>query len=102
MNAALLDRGDDEKHKKAVNDLLGLKESNRNKTKYIVKNKYGNLMNDLDKDKKAKPAYMSLASYYVFKAWLQDKDNENATLKDIRNAFPVEECAPHYNDTFLQ
>ena len=84
----------------AIDVLLDVKKGNRNKTKYIVKDKYGNLMNDLDKDKKAKPAYMSLASYYIFKAWLQDKDNENATLKDIRNAFPVEECAPHYKDTF--
>lgn len=84
----------------AIDVLLDVKKNNRHKTKYVVKDKYGNLMNDLDKGEKAKPAYKSLASYYIFKAWLQDKDNENATLKDIRNAFSVEECAPHYKDTF--
>ena len=26
--------------------------------------------------------------------------NENATLKEIREAFPVEQCAPHYKDTY--
>lgn len=93
---AISDSGEDLSNK--IDVLLDVKKNNRNATKYIVKDKDGNLMNDLDK--KAKPAYMSLASYYIFKAWLQDKDNENATLKDIRNAFPVEECAPHYNDTF--
>lgn len=63
--------------------LLELNESNRDNTKYLVFAADGTLMNE-----NGKPASKSLASYYIFKAWL-DK-NENATIDEIRAAFPVE------------
>lgn len=97
MNAAL-DRNDaDDKYKKAVNDLLGLKESNRDNTKYLVYDKNHNLMNE--RFGNGKPVSKSIASFYIFKAWVLDSD-QNATLDNIRKAFPVAICAEHYNDMY--
>ena len=66
-----------------IAELLELKANNRDNTKYFVYASDDTLMNE-----NGKPAFKSLASYYIFKAWL-DKNN-NATIDEIRKAFPVE------------
>ena len=66
-----------------IAELLELKESNRDNTKYLVYAADGTLMNG-----NGKPASKSLASYYIFKAWLDN--NENVTIDEIREAFPVD------------
>lgn len=87
------DKGDDEESKKAIGILLRLNESNRDNTKYLVYAKDGTLINDGNK-----PAPKSLASFYVFKAWMHD--NHGASLSDIRKAFSVCACAKHYSETY--
>ncbi len=83
-----------EQYGEAVSVLLNLKSSNRNTSKYLVYAKNGGLMNE-----KEKPTpFMSVASYYIFKAWLLD--HPRASLKVLRDAFPVAECAKHYLETY--
>lgn len=94
MNVELLNRDrDDEGYQQAVNNLLGLKESNRDNTRYLVYAKDGTLLND-----NGKPVPKSLASFFIFKAWLCN--HTGATLSEIREAFPVNVCAPHYNEVY--
>ena len=93
LNTALKSINENEDYQNAVNVLLRLTGSNRDNTKYMVYAKDGTLMNDGNK-----PAPKSLASYYIFKAWIHD--HEGASLTDIRNAFAVKVCAAHYNETF--
>lgn len=95
MNTALKD-GVDEENKDvltAINKLLRLNESNRDNTKYLVYAQDGTLIND-----NGKPSPKSLSSFYIFKAWLQDRPNAN--LREIREAFPVKECASNYLATY--
>ena len=88
------DKETSEQYRKEVGVLLNLKSSNRNTSKYRVYAKNGVLMN---KDEKPTP-FMSVASYYIFKAWLLD--HPRASLKELRDAFPVAECAKHYLETY--
>ncbi len=81
-------------YREAVSVLLNLKSSNRNTSKYLVYAKNGDLMN---KNWKPTP-FMSVASYYIFKAWLLE--HPTASLKELREAFPVDECAQHYCGTY--
>lgn len=92
LNTALKDGVEDDV-KNAINVLLRLNESNRDNTKYMVYAADGSLMND---NNKLSPK--SLSSFYIFKAWMHD--HPNASLKDIREAFSVKNCADHYIDTF--
>ena len=85
--------GNDEETSKAISIMLRLNESNRDNTKYYVRTKDGTLINE-----NGKPATKSLASFYVFKAWV--RDHPNASLKDIREAFPVKNCASNFNETY--
>lgn len=93
LNTALKSLNENEDYQNAVNILLRLTGSNRDNTKYLIYAKDGTLMNEGNK-----PAPKSLASFYVFKAWVHD--HQGASLSDIRNAFPVKVCAEHYNETF--
>lgn len=95
LNTALKDRVEEENEDLlgAINVLLRLNESNRDNTKYLIYAADGSLMNDNNK-----PSPKSLASFYIFKAWMHD--HPNASLKDIREAFSVKNCADHYIDTF--
>ena len=77
----------------AINVLLRLNESNRDNTKYLVYAVDGTLMNENNK-----PSPKSLSSFYIFKAWVHD--HPNASLKDIREAFSIEQCAQSKSDTF--
>ncbi len=93
LNAALKKIDDTDDYQNAVNILLRLSSSNRDNTKYLVYAKDGVLMNEGNK-----PAPKSLASFYIFKAWVHD--HQEASLSDIRAAFSVAECAKHYLETF--
>lgn len=84
---------EDEQTNKAISVLLRLNESNRDNTKYLVYAKDGTLINDGNK-----PAPKSLASFYIFKAWMHD--NQRASLADIRKAFSVGTCAKNYSETY--
>lgn len=95
LNSALKDEVDEAETDvlNAISVLLKLNESNRDNTKYLVYTSEGTLMND-----KNKPSPKSLSSFYIFKAWMHD--HKEATLDDIRKAFPVAKCAEHYNDMY--
>ena len=66
-----------------IKNILEIKSSNRDNTKYLVYAK-----GSKDPISK-KPSPKSLASLYIFRAWLENPDGE-ATLDGIRKAFPVE------------
>lgn len=93
LNSALRKTVENDEAIKAIGVMLRLNESNRDNTKYFVRTKDGTLINE-----NGKPATKSLASFYVFKAWVCD--HPNADLKDIREAFSVKNCASHYNETY--
>lgn len=93
LNTALRKTVENDEAIKAIGIMLRLNESNRDNTKYFVRTKDGTLINE-----NGKPATKSLASFYVFKAWTCD--HPNASLKDIREAFSVKNCASHYNETY--
>lgn len=65
-----------------INSLLGMHKTNRDNTKYLVYAK------NCNSPINTKPVPKSLASYFIFKAWLEN--NEDATIDEIRKAFPVE------------
>lgn len=94
LDTTLRNEDDADDKSAAINILLRLNGSNRDNTKYLVYTKDGVLMNESEK----KPAPKSLASYYIFKAWMHD--HKDATLSEIRNAFSVKKCASHYNETY--
>lgn len=85
-------------YREAVNKLLNLKSSNRNTKKYLVYAKNGDPMNKMVNGKPKPTPFMSVASYYIFKAWLHE--HKGANLKEIREAFPVDEFAQHYCGTY--
>ena len=74
---------------KEINKILEIKASSRNNTKYLVRTEDGTYMNEKDKKNNWKPVPKSVASLYVFQAWLKIA-GKGTTLDDIRNAFPVE------------
>ena len=74
----------------AINILLRLNESSR----YLVYSKNGVLIND-----NKKPSSMGLSSLYIFRSWLDD--HPNASLGDIRDAFPVEKCIKKRKKNYL-
>lgn len=93
LNTALKSLNENEDYQNAVNVLLRLTGNNRDNTKYMVYSKDGELMNE-----GKKPVPKSLASFYIFKAWMHD--HRGANLRDIREAFPVGACAEHYLGTY--
>ncbi len=78
--------------------LFKIKASTRDNVKYIVRNNDDTLINETDSKGNIKTVPKSIASFYIFKAWA--KQNPDATLDDIRKAFPVSECAKHYEKVF--
>lgn len=95
------DEADESKYKDAVDVLLNLKKSNRDTTKYLVYAiKEGGSkvpMNDM-RGEKPVPVFMSIASFFIFKAWVIK--NDGASLNEIRKAFSVDACAKHYSNTY--
>lgn len=79
-------------------DLFGIKASNRDNAKYIVYNRDNTIINETDKTENFKAVPKSIASFYIFKAWVNQ--NPRATIDDIRKAFPVKECAKHYEKVY--
>ena len=54
-------------------------------------------MNEMCKGKPV-PVFMSIASFFIFKAWVEK--NDGASLNEIREAFSVDACAKHYSNTY--
>lgn len=79
-------------------NLFDIKTGRRDNVKYIVYNKENIPVNETDNKGNIKAVPKSIASYYIFKAWAEQ--NPNATLSDIRNAFPINECASHYEKVY--
>lgn len=82
----------------SLKKLFDIKASNRDNVKYIVINNNGVTINETDNKGNVKAVPKSIASFYIFKAWAEQ--NPNATLSDLRNAFPVNECASHYEKVY--
>ena len=82
----------------SLKKLFDIKASNRDNVKYIVINNNNVAINETDNKGNVKAVPKSIASFYIFKAWAEQ--NPNATLSDLRNAFPVNECASHYEKVY--
>lgn len=82
----------------SLKKLFNIKASNRDNVKYIVINNNDVAINETDNKGNIKAVPKSIASFYIFKAWAEQ--NPNATLSDLRNAFPVNECASHYEKVY--
>lgn len=82
----------------SLKKLFDIKASNRDNVKYIVINNNDVAINETDNKGNIKAVPKSIASFYIFKAWAEQ--NPNATLSDLRNAFPVNECASHYEKVY--
>ena len=82
----------------SLKKLFDIKASNRDNVKYIIINNNGVTINETDNKGNVKAVPKSIASFYIFKAWAEQ--NPNATLSDLRNAFPVNECASHYEKVY--
>ena len=82
----------------SLKKLFKIKASTRDNVKYIVFNNDGTHINETDGKENVKAVPKSIASFYIFKAWA--KQNPDATLDDIRKAFPVSECARHYEKVY--